>query len=194
MWLEEEKWAKLLTTLHSWIRAGSLGQGVPSQEFKSVVAKLRHAFTALPGGRGLLSPCDRLLKRRLQVIYFHWNELLLSAISNCWTILRESTSCPTRCRKLVAGWPDFVGVVDASSHGVGGVIFKELSECPPTVFHLQQPPDITTNVVSEANPGHHLPGLILNFFGKKITTSVLFLPPTTKTPHALIHSIYLAMR
>jgi hypothetical protein len=54
MWLEEEKRAKLLTTLHSWIWAGSHGRGVPFQEFESVVAKLRHAFTALPEGRGLL--------------------------------------------------------------------------------------------------------------------------------------------
>ncbi len=63
MWLEEEKQAKLLTPLHSWIRAGSPGRGVPFQEFESVVAKLRHAFTALPGGRGLLSPCNQLLKQ-----------------------------------------------------------------------------------------------------------------------------------
>jgi hypothetical protein len=62
MWLEEEKRAKLLTTLHSWIQAGSLGWGIPFQEFKSVVAKLRHAFTALSGGRGFLSLCNRLLK------------------------------------------------------------------------------------------------------------------------------------
>ncbi len=53
MWLEEDNQAKLLTTLHSWIRAGSCRQGVSFQEFESVVAKLRHAFTALPGGRGL---------------------------------------------------------------------------------------------------------------------------------------------
>jgi hypothetical protein len=52
----------------------------------------------------------------------------------------------------VAGWPDFIGVVDASSHGVGGVIIGELSECLPTVFRLQWPPDITANVKSEANP------------------------------------------
>jgi hypothetical protein len=63
MWLEEEKWAKLLTTLHSWIWARSLGWVVPFQEFESVVAKLRHAFTALPGGRGLLSLCNNLLKQ-----------------------------------------------------------------------------------------------------------------------------------
>ncbi len=52
----------------------------------------------------------------------------------------------------MAGWPDFIGVVDASSHGVGGVIIGELSECLPTVFRLQWPPDITANVKSEANP------------------------------------------
>jgi hypothetical protein len=64
----------------------------------------------------------------------------------------ESTTRLTQCRELVVGWPDFVGVVDTSSLGVGGVIFRELSECPPTVFCTQWPPDITANVVSVANP------------------------------------------
>ena len=61
-------------------------------------------------------------------------------------------SCPTCCCEQVAVWPDFIGVVDASSHGVGGVIIGEVSECLPTVFRLQWPPDITANVISEANP------------------------------------------
>jgi hypothetical protein len=117
-----------------------------------VVAKLRHAFTALPGGRGLLLPCNHLLKRRLLVVYFHQNEPLCLAISNCRTILRELTSRPTCCQEPVARWPDFVGVVDASSHGVGGIIIGKLSECPPTVFCLQWPPDITTNVITKSNP------------------------------------------
>ena len=109
-------------------------------------------FTPLPGDRGLLSPCNHLLKRRPPVVYFHRNNSLHAPISNCQKILQESTSRPIRCRKLVAGWPDFIGVVDASSHGVGGVITGELLECPPTVFRLQWPPDITTNVISYATP------------------------------------------
>ena len=152
MWLEEEKRAKLLTILHSWLQASSLNRGILFGKFESVIAKVRHVFTALPGGRGLLSPCNRLLKKRPPVVYFHRNASLYEAISNCRTILRESTSRPTLCRELVAGWPDFIGVVDASSHGVGGVIIGELSECLPTVFRLQWPPDITANVKSEANP------------------------------------------
>jgi hypothetical protein len=52
----------------------------------------------------------------------------------------------------MARWPDFVGVVNTSSHGVGGVIIDKLSECPPTVFYLQWPPDITASVIAELNP------------------------------------------
>jgi hypothetical protein len=95
LWLEEEKHAKLLTILHSWIRAGTQCRGVPFAEFESLVAKLRHAFTALPGGRGLLSPCNRLLKRCPQVVYFNRNEPLRSAMSDCPTLLRESARRPT---------------------------------------------------------------------------------------------------
>ena len=62
MWLEEEKRAKLLTILHGWLWGSSRNRGIPFREFESVIAKVRHAFTALPDGRGLLSPCNRLLQ------------------------------------------------------------------------------------------------------------------------------------
>ncbi len=137
LWLEEEKRAKLLTILHQWLCATSREHGIPFSEFELVVQKLRHAFTALPGGRGLLSPCNRVVRLRPPMVYLHRNEPLQSAISNCHTLLRESTTRPTRCRELVAGWPDYVTVVDASSHGAGGVIIGELSDCKPTVFRLQ---------------------------------------------------------
>jgi len=88
LWLEEEKRAKLLTILHQWLCATSREHRIPFNKFESVVAKLRHAFTALPGGRGLLSPCNRVLKLRPPVVYFHRNEPLRSAISNCRTLLR----------------------------------------------------------------------------------------------------------
>ena len=165
LWLEEEKRAKLLTILHQWLCATSREHGIPFNKFESVVTKLRHPFTALPGGRGLLSPCNRVLKLRPPVVYFHRNEPLRSAISNCRTLLRESTTRPTRCRELVAGWPDYVGVVDASSHGIGGVIIGELSECLPTVFRLQWPPDVTASVISDSNPKGNLTNSDLELAG-----------------------------
>ena len=68
------------------------------------------------------------------------------------TLLRESTREPTRCRELTSGWPDFAGIVDASSHNVGGVVFGELSACTPMVFRWQWPNDVHTQLISNENP------------------------------------------
>jgi hypothetical protein len=37
------------------------------------------------------------------------------------------------------GEPDYIGVKDASKHGVGGVIFGENKACVPTVFRMEWP-------------------------------------------------------
>jgi hypothetical protein len=59
MWLEAAKRETLLTILKGWIRAGRRGTaGIPFKEFESVTAKLHHAFTCIPAGIGLLSPCN----------------------------------------------------------------------------------------------------------------------------------------
>jgi hypothetical protein len=99
-------------------------------EFESIIAKLRHAFIAIPTGVGLLSVCNPILGKRPQFVHISRNHHLLEALRDGRTILRESTVRPTPCEELVAGWPDFVGVVDASSQGVGGVIIGKLAECP----------------------------------------------------------------
>jgi hypothetical protein len=126
--------------------------GIPFKEFKSVTAKLRHAFTCIPAGIGLLSPCNRVLKVQPHHVYLHKNLRVLTAIEGCQSLLGESTKEPTSCRELICGWPNFVRIVDALSHGVGGVIFGELSACTPTVFQWQWPENIRTSVVSLKNP------------------------------------------
>jgi hypothetical protein len=52
----------------------------------------------------------------------------------------------------MCGWPDFLGIVDASGQGVGGVIFGELMACTPTVFRWQWPEDVTANIKTFRNP------------------------------------------
>ena len=152
LWLEETKRASLLTILHQWIRgATKTRRGIPFSEFESVIAKLRHAFTALREGRGLLSPCNWIIQKRPKIVYLHRDSDLMEALKDIRTILRASTTQPTECKDLVAGWPDYIGIVDASSHGVGGVILGELSDLPPTVFRLQWPEYISTDLVSFEN-------------------------------------------
>jgi hypothetical protein len=56
LWLEAPKRNALLTILHQWLQASwATNAGIPFQDFESITAKLRHAFTAIPAGKGLLS-------------------------------------------------------------------------------------------------------------------------------------------
>lgn len=102
MILCEPKRDFLLMTLHKWVRASeSRRLGVPFQEFESVISKIRHAFIALPAGRGLMTPFNKILQKRPPVVYFHRNKALKHAVMDCRTILRESTKYPTPCKELV---------------------------------------------------------------------------------------------
>jgi hypothetical protein len=59
---------------------------------------------------------------------------------------------PTKCHELICSWPDYVGIVDASGHGVGGVIFGETLVCTPIVFRWEWPKDIKNNIKTSQNP------------------------------------------
>jgi hypothetical protein len=107
---------------------------------------------ALPVGLGLLSPCNEVLQTQPNIVYLQQNKALRQALILCRTLLRKSTTQPTRCKELVQAWPDYIGICNASSFGFGGVIVGENSECPPTVVRMQWPKDITDNVKSDSNP------------------------------------------
>jgi hypothetical protein len=49
------------------------------------------------------------------------------------------------------GWPDFIGIIDFLSYGIRGVVVRELSMLPPTVFRFQWPSDISQDLVSFNN-------------------------------------------
>ena len=79
MWLETAKREKLLKILHGWIRTGHRGSaGIPFTEFESTVAKIWHAFTSIPMGASLLSPCNRILKLKPSYVYLNRNKRVLA--------------------------------------------------------------------------------------------------------------------
>eukprot|EP00956_Cyclotella_meneghiniana_P034528 scaffold105814_cov64-Cyclotella_meneghiniana.AAC.1 len=95
---------------------------------------------------GLLSPCNKLLRKRPVVVWLGKNRELRTALENCRVLLREASLEPTPCRELVMGEPDYIGVKDASIHGVGGFIVGENAQCVPTVFRMEWPEDIREEV------------------------------------------------
>jgi len=166
LWLEGPKRDALLATLQSWLRTSSVKRGgIPFDEFLSVLSKIRHAFISIPAGKGLLSPCNAVLRRGPHTIYLHRNPHLLQAIKDIRTLLRESTVKPTKCTELVSGWPDFIGIKDASGHGVGGIIVGERKACPPTVFRLKWPAYISADINTADNPHGRLTNSDLELAG-----------------------------
>jgi hypothetical protein len=140
MQLGQGKRELLLAILHKWARTmKSKSHGIPFKEFESILQKLRHAFTSIPEGRGLMTPCNKIIRKHPETVFLGRNEKLSTAIRDMTTLLRESTKHPTKCKELVMGHPDYVGVKDASIHGVGGVIVGENKACVPTVFRLEWP-------------------------------------------------------
>ena len=140
MQLEAGKREFLLAILHKWIRtASSKTAGIEFDEFESVIAKIRHGFMCIPGGKGLLTPCNKVIAKRPRRVFLHRNRRLSTALRDMRTLIREATANPTLCKELVMGPPDFIGVKDASIHGVGGFIVGEGKECLPTVFRMEWP-------------------------------------------------------
>jgi hypothetical protein len=150
LWLKEAKLAHLLTVLHGWIRSSRSGTTtILFKEFETVVTKICHVFTAILAGWGLLAPCNKILQKKPPLVYLQRNPVLLAAIMGCGTLLRESSDSPTQCRELVGGWPDYIGVCDALSHGVGSVVFGENEACIPTVFHWEWSQDVKNEYLSK---------------------------------------------
>jgi hypothetical protein len=152
IWLSTDKRDAILSTLSSWIRHSAKHRGIPFKDFQSTLSKLQHAFITVPAGKGLLSPFYTVLAVKPDAVYLHRNTPLRTAVRDCRTFLRETISDPMPCSALVTGWPDFIGITDASGHGLGGVILGENSSVQPTVFRLQWPPDITASIISSTNP------------------------------------------
>ena len=153
LWLEEPKRDALVTILKGWIRSAESGyHGVPIKEFESIVAKVRHAFISIPAGKGLLSPCNDILRLGPDVVYIHRNQALRTALIDIRQLLQQSVVLPTKCRELVQAWPNFVGVKDSCNEGVAGVIIGEEDACIPTVFRIPWPPDIKADINTEDNP------------------------------------------
>ena len=57
IWLTVERRKDILTKLEKWVREGEhRKKGIPFEEFRIYLAKLRYDFITIPHGKGLLSP------------------------------------------------------------------------------------------------------------------------------------------
>ena len=101
--------------LKKWLCVSQrMSTGIPLAEFKSVLAKLRHAFVTITEGNRLMLLGNRVVEVRPSMVYLHQNEHLRTAIKDNRTLLREFTLKPTQYSELVVGWPELVGILVTS--------------------------------------------------------------------------------
>jgi hypothetical protein len=62
VWLKKEKQQALLALLKGWLQTATRSSlGILFIEYKSIIAKVPHMLIVIPEGRGLLSPCNKIL-------------------------------------------------------------------------------------------------------------------------------------
>ena len=80
-----------------------MNAGVSLAYFELVLVKLWHAFIFISVGKGLMSPCNKVLEARPSMVYLHRNEHLWTTIEDIRTLLVESMLELTQCNELVMG-------------------------------------------------------------------------------------------
>ena len=124
---------------------------------QKVAGKLQHASYGIPGGKGLFSPIWKAFKSadkdRVDL-----TPPVSQALRDWITIIRQIGSRPTSVLELQARPPQYVGYVDASGFGAGGVWFGGEADLQPTVWRIDWPEEIQEQLVSKDNPN----GIITN--------------------------------
>lgn len=125
------------------------------KKWQQLLGEFRSMILAIPGGRGMLSqlqatltysptasPTDRLTL----------SKAVHDQLADLRRLAEDLGSRPTRWGEVVDSDPAFVGSIDASADGMGGVWIDALQKLPPLLWREKFPGEVTKAVVSWTNP------------------------------------------
>ena len=129
------------------------------KKWQQLLGEFRSMILAIAGGRGLLSQLQSVLT--FSATAKPTDRLTLSMavhdqLDDLRLLIHGLGDRPTQWGELVDSDPSFIGAMDASADGMGGVWFDALDRLPPILWRQQFPPEVTKDVVSWANPGGKL--------------------------------------
>ena len=160
---------------------------VPVTRYQSLVGKLRHAANILPAIQSLFTPLNNALKNDPSFIGLGKDSEVRAALRDFITLIQDLEHRPTHVSELVARPDSYIGFVDASAAGAGGVWFGGDDELDPTVWHFEFPPDITQDVVSDANPNGRLTNSDLEMAGVVLEQAVLLATTNMRRKRSVIN-------
>ena len=124
------------------------------KKWQKLLGELRSMVWAVPGGEGFFSRLQTILKGCQ-----HNKRLSLSPGTHAeiadWRTLATSLSTrPTSFSEIVPTYPHYIGPVDASGLGMGGVWFPpgDCPEDPPLLWRASFPPKIVAQLITDKNP------------------------------------------
>jgi hypothetical protein len=115
-------------------------KNIPFKRLEKIVGKLIHACTILPTSKALLTPLYRSMAARPSIIGLGKDSEVRAALMDLRAMIQSIATRPTHVYELVERRPSFIGMVDASSTGVGGIWL--LPNWPPIVYRQQWPDHI----------------------------------------------------
>ena len=137
--LPEEKVKQLVATIEKMLRSR---EGTPFHEFQTLMGKLYHASIGTPAGKGFMTPLNHQLAKTPKKVWFRRGSTQRKALELWKYLLSDAMAEPTKAKELMPASPDYVGLVDASGEGVGGVWLSGNKRIPATVWRLEWPDEI----------------------------------------------------
>jgi hypothetical protein len=141
---------KKITKIEALLKAIIKRPDSSLKRYQEMAGKLQHASFGMPAGKGLFSPIYNEMKNDPDTIKI--TPELKQALQDWITILRRIGSRPTSVLELTPGPPAYIGYVDASGFGAGGVWISGTHNITPTVWRIPFPPDVEKRLVSDSNP------------------------------------------
>ena len=147
--LATKKQEAILKELKNVLR---MKRGVPFKRIEKLVGKLRHAAIGIPGGKGLFGPINQMMQFRPRYVRWKTWRAARQAFDDWRQLIRAAAKEPTHTKELVPDEADYVGALDASGEGAGGVWIPGKTELAPIVWRFEWPPEVVTRLVTEDNP------------------------------------------
>ena len=146
-----------------------------TKTFEVLHGKLQFTSIALPCGRALMGPADRILAqaRKKGATKIKTNTAVRTLMTDWIALIKMATTRPTHVRELVLHTPSYTGFVDASHWGAGGVWFSGTAQLEPCVWFVQWPQELATALTSQTNPTGHLTICDLELAGIVLHTMAL---------------------
>ena len=115
--LAQDNQSAIDAELHKIVR---MTKGVPFKQIEKLIGKIRHAATAVPTGKKLMTPINKILQVKPRIVWWKDFPSAKQAFQYWRTLMKEAAREPTTAKELVMGGPKFLVWVDVSVEDVGG--------------------------------------------------------------------------